>query len=280
MSALASLMSAFRNAAVTEREKGTYFEELTLTYLRNEPIYRDLYAGVWTYAEWAKGQGLDAKDAGIDLVAKTAGTEEIHAIQCKFYAPDYKVQKADIDSFFTASGKKPFTNRIIVATTDLWSEHADEALRDQHTPVTKIDLQALESSLIDWTKFKPKAVPVLQPKKELRPHQADALKVVTAGLAEAERGKLIMACGTGKTFTSLKIAEAVAGKGKRVMFLVPSLALLSQKGYQHLSTEYVGGKLTYRIERAPGMRTCGECGALSPHIRGICRTWGSSGSCR
>jgi len=124
MSAFASLLSSFRQAALTEREKGTYFEELTLAYLRNEPTYQDLYSNVWTYAEWAKTQGLDAKDAGIDLVAKTAGTEEIHAIQCKFYAPDYKVQKADIDSFFTASGKKPFTHRVIVATRDLWNETA------------------------------------------------------------------------------------------------------------------------------------------------------------
>lgn len=228
MSALASLLTSFRQASVTEREKGTYFEELVVAYLRNEPTYKDLYSDVWTYAEWAKSQGLDAKDAGIDLVAKTAGTDEVHAIQCKFYAPDYTVKKADIDSFFTASGKKPFTHRIIVATTDLWSEHAEAALQDQHTPVTKIDLQALEDSQIDWTKFKPKAAPVLKPKKELRPHQLDALKLVSAGLTTADRGKLIMACGTGKTFTSLKIAEAVAGKGKRVLFLVPSLALLSQ----------------------------------------------------
>ena len=228
MSELSALLDSFRSAAVTEREKGTYFEELVVAYLRNEPTYQDLYSEVWTYADWAKGQGLDAKDAGIDLVAKTAGTDEIHAIQCKFYAPDYTVKKADIDSFFTASGKKPFTHRIIVATTDLWSEHAEEALRDQHTPVTKLDLQALEESQIDWTKFKPKAAPVLKPKKELRSHQLDALKLVSAGLANADRGKLIMACGTGKTFTSLKIAEAVAGKGKRVLFLVPSLALLSQ----------------------------------------------------
>ena len=228
MSELSALLDSFRSAAITEREKGTYFEELVVAYLRNEPTYQDLYSEVWTYAEWAKGQGLDAKDAGIDLVAKTAGTNEIHAIQCKFYAPDYTVKKADIDSFFTASGKKPFTHRIIVATTDLWSEHAEEALRDQHTPVTKLDLQALEESQIDWTKFKPKAAAVLKPKKTLRPHQVDALKLVSAGLATADRGKLIMACGTGKTFTSLKIAEAVAGKGKRVLFLVPSLALLSQ----------------------------------------------------
>ncbi len=228
MSALAVLLSSFRQAAVTEREKGTYFEELTLAYLRNEPSYRDYYSDVWTYTEWAKSQGLDGKDAGIDLVARAAGTGEFHAIQCKFYAPDYKVQKADIDSFFTASGKKIFTHRIIVATTNLWSEHAEDALRDQQPPVTKIDLQALEESQIDWSQFKPKAAPVLKPKKQLRPHQVDAFKTVTSGLLEAARGKLIMACGTGKTFTSLKIAEALAGKGKRVLFLVPSLALLSQ----------------------------------------------------
>lgn len=61
---------------------------------------------------------MDARDTGIDLVTKTAGTDEYHAIQCKFYAPDYRVQKSDIDSFFTASGKKPFTHRVIIATTN------------------------------------------------------------------------------------------------------------------------------------------------------------------
>ena len=110
---------------------------------------------MWTYADWAKSQGLDGKDAGIDLIAKTAGTGEFHAIQCKFYAADYTLQKKDIDSFFTASGKKTFTHRLIVCTTNLWSEHAEDALLNQQPPVTKIDLQALESSQIDWAKFKP-----------------------------------------------------------------------------------------------------------------------------
>lgn len=57
------------------------------------------------------------RDTGIDLVAKTQGTEEIHAIQCKFYAPEHRVMKGDIDSFFTASGKKPFSRRIIVTVS-------------------------------------------------------------------------------------------------------------------------------------------------------------------
>ncbi|WP_186264126.1 DEAD/DEAH box helicase [Burkholderia gladioli] len=228
MTALEMLLDTFRQTSVTEREKGTYFEELIVTYLRNEATYRDLYSDVWTYAEWAHLQGLDKRDAGIDLVAKTRGTDEIHAIQCKLYAPDYKVQKSDIDSFFTASGKKPFTRRIIVATTNHWSEHAEDALLDQQPPVSKIDLTALEESQIDWSKYQPKAAPVIKAKKQLRDHQKSALNAVVHGLADADRGKLIMACGTGKTFTSLKTAETLAGAGKRVLFLVPSLSLLSQ----------------------------------------------------
>lgn len=226
--ALEGLLTKFREVAQTEREKGTYFEELITCYLRNEPRYRDLYQTVWPYADWARAQGHDGRDAGIDLVAQTSGTGEYHAIQCKLFAPDYRLQKSDIDSFFTASGKKPFTQRVIVSTTDHWSEHAEAALRDQQPPVHKIDLTALEDSLIDWSRYAPKAKPVLKAKKGLRPHQETALKAVQVGLSSADRGKLIMACGTGKTFTSLKISEKIAGSGRRVLFLVPSLNLLSQ----------------------------------------------------
>ena len=227
-SALQILLNSFRNASVTEREKGTYFEELIIQYLRNEASYQDLYSEVWTYAEWAKLQGLSGKDTGIDLVAKTHGTDEFHAIQCKFFSEDYRVQKSDIDSFFTASGKKTFTHRIIITTTNNWNEHAEDALQNQHPPVSKIDLNDLENSQIDWSKYQHKSSPELKVKKQLRPHQLSAHNAVFTGFETAERGKMIMACGTGKTFTSLKIAESVAGEGKRVLFLVPSLSLLSQ----------------------------------------------------
>jgi len=228
MTALSTLLDSYRSAALTEREKGTYFEELICVYLRNEATYRDLYDQVWTYVDWAKEQGLSGKDAGIDLVARTQGTGEYHAIQCKLFAEDYKVQKKDIDSFFTASGKAPFSHRIIVTTTNNWSEHAEDALQGQHLSINKIDLQALEDSQIDWAKYQSSKSVALKSKKQLREHQQTALNAVAAGLKNAERGKLIMACGTGKTFTSLKIAERLAGKGKRVLFLVPSLSLLSQ----------------------------------------------------
>ncbi len=227
MSALRDLLETYRTTALTNREAGTYFEELTVQYLTTEPAYKELYAEVLPYAAWAEKRGIDKRDTGIDLVAETH-TGEMHAVQCKLYAPDYVIQKSDIDSFFTASGKKPFVRRILVVTTDHFNVHAEAALEDQQPPVTKIDLTALEESVIEWAHYAVKRVPQLRAKKSPRPHQKDALEKVRAGLAVADRGKLIMACGTGKTFTSLKIAEAIAGPGKRVLFLVPSLALLSQ----------------------------------------------------
>ncbi len=104
----------------------------------------------------------------------------------------------------------------------------ENLLQNQQPPVSKIDLHDLENSQIDWVQYHPKQAPVLKPKKSLRAHQQNALAAVVNGLQTADRGKLIMACGTGKTFTSLKIAETLAGAGKRVLFLVPSLSLLSQ----------------------------------------------------
>ena len=232
MTALQTLLESFRATARSEREKGNYFEELIRQYLKAEPAYVDWYSDVWMYADWARGEGKDyvgdASDEGIDLVAKTRGMGEYHAIQCKFYDPDHTIAKNDIDSFFTASGQQPFVHRLIVASTDKWGFRAEKALIEQHIPVTRIDLAALESSQIDWSQFASRKAPVLKEPMTLRPHQKEALKRVCDGLINTDRAKMIMACGTGKTLTSLKIAEQVAGAGKRVLFMVPSLALLSQ----------------------------------------------------
>ncbi|MCA4814178.1 DEAD/DEAH box helicase [Acinetobacter towneri] len=229
MSSFFDLINTYRTTAKTEREKGTYFELLCIKYFENEPFYKEEFSKVQTYTDWAKEQGLTGKDTGIDLVATTKDGE-FHAIQCKLYDADRKVSKSEIDSFLSAASKTYFSRRIIVSTTHAWSDNALATLENQDPPVTKIDLETLEQSAIDWLKFAEKKEVVLKPKKQLRDHQKAALTNVQIGLYEQglERGKLIMACGTGKTFTSLKIAEACAGKGKRVLFLVPSLSLLSQ----------------------------------------------------
>lgn len=229
---LQNLLAQFRLQTQTERDKGTSFENLMVQYFKTEPAYKNIYKDVLSYADWVDQYGdalniTNKKDAGIDLVGMTLDGE-YHAIQCKNYDSDETISKNEIDSFFTASGKKYFTHRIIVSTTDKWTKNAEEALENQNPPVSKIDLHYLEQSVIDWSKYQDHAKTILKPQKTLRDHQQTALDAVQHGLKTANRGKLIMACGTGKTFTSLKIAEAIAGKGKMVLFLVPSLSLLSQ----------------------------------------------------
>jgi len=230
---LNTLLDSFRHSAASEREKGNYFERLVKAYLINEPFYADLYGGrVWLWEEWRaqaakRGLGDIGADAGIDLVAETS-TGELHAVQAKFYDDDAVLKLDDFATFFTASSKKHFAHRLIFLTATKSSGHLRKAVQDQQPPVSLVTLFDLENSQIEWSRYQPTTTPTLKPKKVLREHQKNAVADVLAGLSKADRGKLIMACGTGKTFTSLKIAEQIAGPGKRILFLVPSLSLLSQ----------------------------------------------------
>jgi predicted helicase len=223
------LLSRYRDGAKSQREKGTYFERLCVEFLKHDPEMAQQYEDAWPFREWAESRGIRQTDTGIDLVAQLRDDGGFCAIQCKFFAADHHIQKSDIDSFFTASGKAPFTRRLIIDTTEVaWGRNAEDALDGQNISTTRISMERLEQSPIDWRTYLADDRIVLAPKKELRPHQEDALDAVRSGLATADRGKLIMACGTGKTFTALKIAEDLAGPGKYVLFLVPSLALMSQ----------------------------------------------------
>jgi len=199
-------------------------------WLEHAPTQKAQFSRVLMFSDWAAENRFDQRDTGIDLVAQLADSpDDWCAIQCKFYREGHRIQKADIDSFFTASGKRPFTRRLIVDTTGVqWSEHADEALRDQIVETIRIGLSDLEDSGIDWQAFAATQTVKLLDKKKPRQHQIEALEAVKAGLEKADRGKIIMACGTGKTYTALHIAEQMVGKGGRVLFLVPSLSLMSQ----------------------------------------------------
>jgi predicted helicase len=150
------------------------------------------------------------------------------AIQCKFYAEGYRIQKGDIDSFLASGAPKHFSRGLVFDTTGApWSINAEALLDDLN--VTRIGLDRLEESPIDWAAwFQRDEIKVAAPQVPTPPSARRAGGGQQGGLADADRGKMIMACGTGKTFTSLKIAEAIAGKGKRVLFMVPSLALMSQ----------------------------------------------------
>ena len=96
--------------------------------------------------------------------------------------------------------------------------------------MTQIGIDDLDAMTIEWEQFDFSAPGDLveTTRKSLWSHQVTAVEKVRAGFGESDRGKLVMACGTGKTFTPLKIAEEHVGAGGAVLFLAPSIALVSQ----------------------------------------------------
>lgn len=225
MPTIHDVLSELRATSLDERDKGDKFERLIKAYLTTDPEWTARFSNVWLWTEWPGRAGRT--DTGIDLVAEHRDREGLAAIQCKLYEASHKVAKSDIDSFVSASARSEFTARYVFDTAAGWTGNAEETLEGV---VQRIDINYLDDARIDWSQYswsKPDQV-VVSAANRLRTHQKAAIDAVHAGFAESDRGKLIMACGTGKTFTSLKIAEQLVGEGGSVLFLVPSIQLLSQ----------------------------------------------------
>ena len=230
--ALDALLNEYRARATSEREKGTLFEELTRQFLLHDARFAHQFKEVYLWGEWPERR---TGDTGIDLVAipnqQDSGPV---AIQCKFYAPGHKVSKADIDTFLSASGKEPFARRIVVDTSGTdWGKNAQDAIEGQQIPVSRITLADLRDSDIDWRTYSLGSMqaPKTRERKVPRDHQVRARSAVMEGFSKHDRGTMVMACGTGKTFTALTIARELMekeGGTARILFTVPSLALLKQ----------------------------------------------------
>ena len=234
-----TLLDRMREVAYSERDKGDMFERLMCQVLAIASPYSERYSKVQLYKDWAAEHPEcvpNARDIGIDLVATLIETEwqgpnkeaRYCAIQCKFYEQDSSVPKAEIDSFISASSTKYFAERLLVATNRGWSTNSEQTIEYQEKPISILSLEKLKNLKVDWQQYlKDNTVKKLA-KRELRQYQEEAINNVILGFKSHDRGKLIMACGTGKTFTSLKLAERQVGQHGLVLFLVPSLALLSQ----------------------------------------------------
>ncbi|WP_426980265.1 DEAD/DEAH box helicase [Bacillus pseudomycoides] len=224
------LVNQINKISDNQRLRGTYFEYLVQAYLQNEPMYKNEFANVWMLNEVPLELGIPRTDTGVDLVAQKS-TGELVAIQAKFY--EGAIQKANIDSFLGELGRSYFSSGIIVASTDKWGKNAEQALADRED-VIRIGLSDLRNSQIDWNKFSfsnPKDITV-KTGKRIRPYQVEAINSALTYFENNDRGQLIMAPGTGKTFTSLKLTEALAKKANKeqfvVLYLVPSIQLLTQ----------------------------------------------------
>lgn len=234
------ILHKFRTESFTEKEKGTKFERLMRSWLLTDPRYNELEK-VWLWEEFPGRKDFGGTDTGIDLVAKTE-MGDYWAIQCKCYAEDAAIDKPAVDSFLATSSRTftnevtfqttRFSNRVWISTTSHWGSNAEEAIRNQEPPVTRVGMADLNSSPVDWQKLLDGLMgnSALIEGKKPRKHQLDAIsKAYTHYITEGnDRGKLIMACGTGKTYTSLLIAKQLLNGKGLVLFMVPSIALLGQ----------------------------------------------------
>lgn len=245
MSTFAQILNKSRQDAFSERDKGYRFERLMQAYLKTTTLYANLFEEVWLWTEFPFHDQFGGKDTGIDLVARTV-EGEYWAIQCKCYAANAFINKPDVDTFLATSGKRfetesgmtGFVQRLWISTTNKWNSTAEQTIRNQNPPVTRLNLIDLENDDVDWNSLEQGIFGVASRSKPftIREHQQQAIDQTHAyfkideatGQPAHTRGKLIMACGTGKTFTSLRIAENETGGRGLVLFLVPSIALLGQ----------------------------------------------------
>jgi len=232
------ILTKYREISFSERDKGNRFERLMQGYLLTDPKYSYLFKTVWLWDEFPSKNDLGGNDLGIDLVALTH-ENEYWAIQCKCYQPTSVIEKSSVDSFLSTSSrefrnenqnKTKFSVRLWISTTNNWGVNAEESIRNQSPQVVRIHLTDLQESPIDWEKLE-NGIHGEQARitsRSLKQHQQTALDLTHEHFKTESRGKLIMACGTGKTYTSLRIAEhETKGQGV-VLFLVPSIALLGQ----------------------------------------------------
>jgi len=232
------IIEKYRKISFSEHDKGERFERLMQAYLKTDPKYAYRFKNVWLWNEFPSRTDLGGSDTGIDLVALTH-EGDYWAVQCKCYHESSVIDKPAVDSFLSTSGRKfkndqlqttGFTQRLWISTTNKWGSNATEAIKNQNPPVTRINLYDLIQAPVDWGKLdKGISGDVSRiTDRELKPHQKEALEKTHEHFKSNDRGKLIMACGTGKTFNSLRIGENETNNKGLILFLVPSIALLSQ----------------------------------------------------
>ena len=228
------LLQHYRDMAATSRDLGNRFEGLIQQVLLKVPQYQLLFTQVQTYKEWQQEHlelGVSEVDTGIDLVATLREPQKgaaYVAIQCKFYREHSALSMRDLATFLSVSSTPFFASRLLIATNRGLNSHAQKQVANQEKPLQIISLETLRQFPIDWAQFVQTNTVSTLPKRQLRPYQQTAVTNTINGFKDYARGKLIMACGTGKTFTALRIAERQAQQNHLVLFLVPSLSLLSQ----------------------------------------------------
>ena len=212
------VLARIRSESRDNSEKGLWFEKLFMRLAQQEREFE--IDDIHRWPDWPDRHrltDLDGRDIGIDLVAKRSDGDLI-AIQAKCYDDKHVIGKGDIDSFLTASqlakdGAPVFIHRWVVGTCR-WGPTAQRQVDRLQPGVSQIDFREYLHRVVEEKATE-------RPERELLPRQQEAVDAVVAGLTSHNRGRLVMACGTGKTFTALRIAERIVEAGGRILFAAP-----------------------------------------------------------
>jgi predicted helicase len=213
----------YRSLDADPEKRGKQFEHFVKWFLKNEPEWSTQVDQVWLWDEYPDRWGVDC---GIDLVFRHRNGE-LWAVQAKCYSPNHDITKHDVDKFLSESNRNTISKRLLIATTDSIGANAKQVCEAQEKPVVRYLLSNFEGAEIEY----PAQLEDLYHAKRKEPpkpreHQLDAIAAVQENFTGTDRGQLIMACGTGKTFTTLWIKERL--NTRQVLVLLPSLSLLSQ----------------------------------------------------
>ncbi|WEV58425.1 DEAD/DEAH box helicase family protein [Bifidobacterium sp. ESL0728] len=211
-----------------KREQGTRFEYAVKYFLEHDPAWSEEIKQVWMWDE-APTNMPRRQDTGIDLVALDKDGS-YWAIQAKCYSNKAKLSNADVSTFFMAAqADERYSHYMIADTAQAYTSNLENFLTlNPRLGAVRIGLDDMRQSNVDWDAFENGTSAKERTIFELRPHQREAVDAVKKELSKADRCSMIMACGTGKTLTSLRLSEELLGNGHTVLFLAPSISLVSQ----------------------------------------------------
>jgi len=220
---VATFLELYQSLDDDPLKRGKQFERFTKWFLKNDPEWSTQVDQVWLWEEYPKRWGIDC---GVDLVFQHKNGET-WAVQAKCYSPNYNITKHDVDKFLSESNRKGIDKRLLIASTDRIGANARQVCDAQDKKVVRYLLSNFQTADLDYpASFAGLQTTKRKDKPQPRDHQIEAIAAVAKNFQEVDRGQLIMACGTGKTFTTLWIKEKLGCNS--VLVLLPSLGLLSQ----------------------------------------------------
>ena len=218
------IVDDIRETSQDEREKGDRFERAIRYFLKNDPLWSARFSEVWLWKDAPTRKGADY---GIDLVAFDISDNSYWAIQCKCYGDDTVLDYKTVATFYGATGiTETYKHNMLVTTNVTYSPNLEKVANDWNS--VRLNLDAIAESELDFRPFMENRSPKERVLFTLTEDQRQMVDLCKEGFRKNQRGKLIMACGTGKTFTSLRFSEEECGKGSLILYLAPSIALVSQ----------------------------------------------------